>query len=242
MISGKSGQNEQIGFARRAAWLMTAHVIAFGLSFLAPLLLVRALSQTDFGVYKQVFQVLITVISALNLQMASTAFYFMPRAPEKKLQVTINVLGFYAAAGSLVAALFILYPECALFVFKGGELVAYMPLLGVTILLWMVSSNLEVIPLAMGDVRSSSVFIVISQLMKTSLMVSAALTFQSVRAIIWAAVIQGILQILFMFGYLWRRFGTLEGAFDWAAIQGAGRQRLAVRNRQFCPNRASRLA
>jgi len=51
--------------------------------------------------------------------------------------------------------------------------------------------------------------------MKTSLMVSAALTFQSVRAIIWAAVIQGILQILFMFAYIWRRFGSLGGAFDW---------------------------
>src|SRR5262245_57082602 len=120
MIFGKSGQNEQIGFTRRAAWLMTAHVIAFGLSFLAPLLLVRLLSQTDFGVYKQVFQVLITVISALNLQMASTAFYFMPRVPEKKLEVAINVLAFYVAAGSMIAALFVLYPECALLVFKGG--------------------------------------------------------------------------------------------------------------------------
>src|SRR5262247_1012893 len=141
----KTEQNEQDGqssFARRAAWLTTANSVAFALSFIAPLMLVRTLSQTEFGVYKQAFQILTSTISLLNLQVASTAYYFAPRAPEKKLQVMINVVAFYGAAGALVATLFIAYPECALLVFKGGDLPAYMPLLGVTMLLWMVSANL----------------------------------------------------------------------------------------------------
>ena len=83
---------------------------------IAPLLLVRMLSQTEFGVYKQVFQILTSTITALNLQVAATAYYFMPRAPEKKLQVTVNVLAFYGALGALIGALFIIYPECALLV------------------------------------------------------------------------------------------------------------------------------
>src|SRR5215510_5736539 len=106
----KSGQNEQDGqggFARRAAWLTAANTIAFGLSFIAPLLLVRMLNQTEFGVYKQAFQILMTTMSLLNLQVASTAYYFMPRAPEKKLQVMVNVLAFYGAIGALAGALFI---------------------------------------------------------------------------------------------------------------------------------------
>src|SRR5262245_46364184 len=218
MKTGQSEQDGQGGFARRAAWLTTANSIAFGLSFIAPLMLVRTLSQTEFGVYKQAFQILMSTISALNLQVASTAYYFMPRAPEKKLQVMINVLAFYTAAGALVAALFIFYPECALLVFESGDLPAYMPLLGVTILLWLVSSNLEVFPLALGDVRASSVFIVIAQLTKSALMVGAALVFHSVRAMIWAAAIQGALQILFMFVYIrrrfGRRFGKIRDAFD----------------------------
>src|SRR5262244_3842667 len=217
MKSGQSEQDGQSGFVRRAAWLTMANSIAFGLSFIAPLLLVRTLSQTEFGVYKQVFQILMSTISALNLQVASTAYYFMPRAPEKKLQVMINVLAFYAAIGSLVAALFIFYPECALLIFKSGDLPAYMPLLGVTFLLWLVSSNLEVVPMALGDVRASSVFIVVSQLTKSALTISAALVFHSVRAMIWAAAIQGMLQTLFMFAYIRRRFGQrgwIRGAFD----------------------------
>jgi O-antigen/teichoic acid export membrane protein len=147
----------------------------------------------------------------------------MPRAPEKKLQVTVNVLAFYGALGACAGAIFIVYPEWALLVFESGELVAYMPLLGVTILLWLVSSNLEVIPLALGDVRASSVFIVIAQLTKSALTISAALAFHTVRAMIWAAAIQGMLQILFMFAYIRRRFGQsfvqssgrICSAFDW---------------------------
>jgi O-antigen/teichoic acid export membrane protein len=219
MKRGQGEQDEQGGFTSRAAWLTTANSIAFGLSFIAPLLLVRMLSQTEFGVYKQVFQILMSATSALNLQVASTAYYFMPRAPEKKLQVVINVLAFYGAVGALTGALFIIYPECALLVFESGDLPTYMPLLGVTILLWLVSSNLEVVPLALGDVRASSVFIVISQLTKSALMVGAALTFHSVRAMIWAAAIQGMLQILFMFVYIRRRFGSLRGGFDLALFK-----------------------
>jgi O-antigen/teichoic acid export membrane protein len=227
MEIGQSGQGGQSGFVRRAAWLTTANSIAFGLSFIAPLLLARMLSQTEFGVYKQVFQILTSTISALNLQVAATAYYFMPRAPEKKLQVTVNVLAFYGALGAGAGAFFIVYPEWALLVFESGELVAYMPLLGVTILLWLVSSNLEVIPLALGDVRASSILIVIAQLTKSALTISAALVFHSVRAMIWAAAIQGMLQILFMFAYIRRRFsqsfgrnsgqnsGRICGAFDW---------------------------
>jgi O-antigen/teichoic acid export membrane protein len=223
MMRAQSEQDGLGGFVIRAAWLTMANSIAFGLSFIAPLLLVRMLSQTEFGVYKQVFQILMSTISALNLQVASTAYYFMPRAPEKKLQVMINVLAFYAAIGALTGALFIFYPEWSLLVFESGDLPAYMPLLGVTILLWLVSSNLEVIPLALGDVRASSVFIVISQLTKSALTVGAALAFHSVRAMIWAAAIQGMLQILFMFVYIRRRFGRrferIRDAFDLALFK-----------------------
>src|SRR5262249_54269353 len=99
----------QGGFMRRAAWLTAANVVAFSLSFLAPLLLVRALNQTSFGVYKQAFQILTSALGWLNLQVSSTAYYFMPRAHGKKFQVAFNIIVFYAAAGALLASLFIIY-------------------------------------------------------------------------------------------------------------------------------------
>jgi len=64
---------------------------------------------------------------------------------------------------------------------------------------------------------------VISQLTKSALTVGAALVFHSVRAMIWAAAIQGMLQILFMLAYIRRRFGQrferIRDAFDLALFK-----------------------
>ena len=75
------------------------------------------------------------------------------------------------------------------------------------------------------NVRTSSAFIVIAQLTKSALTVTAALAFHSVRAMIWAAAIQGMLQILFMLAYIHRRFGRfgkrpwrIRDAFGTAAL------------------------
>ena len=65
--------------ARRAAWLASAKALAFALGFALPLILVRTLSQTEFGIYKQVFLLLNTGMTILPLGFAMSAFYFLPR-------------------------------------------------------------------------------------------------------------------------------------------------------------------
>jgi len=56
--------------ARRVMWLASAKAVAFALGFALPLILVRSLSQTEFGLYKQVFLLLNTAITILPLGFA----------------------------------------------------------------------------------------------------------------------------------------------------------------------------
>ena len=65
--------------ARRVIWLASAKAMAFVLGFALPLILVRELSQTEFGLYKQVFLLINTAITILPLGFAMSAFYFLPR-------------------------------------------------------------------------------------------------------------------------------------------------------------------
>ncbi len=199
---------------KRVAWITAANLLGFILSFLTPLLLVRRLSQSDYGIYRQAFQILTTAVSMLNLQVATSAFYFVPRLPEKKIQVFNNILIFYGIAGLFVLLAFFIYPEWTTRIFQSPDLVPYTPLIGVAILLWAVSSCLEVIPLALGDARAAAVIIVISQFTKTILLASAVLTLPSVHWIIWAAVIHGILQTFFTFGYIRYSLGAFYLPFD----------------------------
>jgi len=204
---------------QRVAWITAANVIAFILSFLTPLLLVRKLSQSDYGVYRQSLQILTTAVGMLNLQVATSAYYFIPRLPDKKVQVLNNILVFYALVGLSIALIFAIYPEWALSVFHSPDLVKHIPLIGLAILLWVVSSSLEVIPLALGDARAAGAFTVISQFTKTTLVISAAIALPSVRLIIWAAVAQGFLQTIFTLGYIRRSLGRFYQPFDWGLFK-----------------------
>ena len=200
---------------RRAALLAAAKFIAFGLSALMPLVLVRTLSVPAFGLYKQAFLIVSTALMLFGLQVAASAYYFMPRLPGKRPQIAFNVLIFYTVIGAAVALLFAAFPSWVTVLFKSTDLVPSTPLIGLAILLWLVSSFLEIVTVADGDVRSASAFIVLSQLTRTLLLLAAAVLFGSVRALVAAAVVQGALQCVILFAYLRRRFGRFWRSFDW---------------------------
>lgn len=200
---------------KRAAFLAVARILAFSLTIPLPLVLVRTLSQSDFGLYKQIFQIMMTVLALTGLGVNMSVLYFLPRNPDKKPQIALNVLAFYAVIGSLVALFFAVYPRWVTIIFKGDGLVPHIPLLGVAILLWLLSTVLEVVAVADNDIRSASMFIIVIQLAKSLLMMGGAVLFGNVQAVVVAAVIQGAVQCLIMVWYLRRRLGRFWGTFDW---------------------------
>ena len=144
-----------------------------------------------------------------------SVLYFLPRNPDKKPQIALNVLGFLRGGRLVGGAVLRGVSGLGDVIFKGDGLVPHMPLLGVAILLWLLSTVLEVVAVADNDIRSASLFIVSIQLTKSALMMCAAVLFGSVHAVVIAAVVQGVLQCVIMFGYLHKRFGRFWTTFDW---------------------------
>jgi O-antigen/teichoic acid export membrane protein/transposase-like protein len=210
-------------FIERAAWLTGANLLAFALSFLTPLVIVRVFDRQEFGTYKQLFQILTTFMTALYLQVPMSAYYFMPREPNKRLQVAMNIILFYVVTGGLTALMFAAYPTWITYIFHNPGLDEHIPLLGVALTLWLVATNVEIFPLALGDVRTASRFIVLAQISKSLVMISAALMFGSLRAILWGSIIQGAIQCAFMLCYIHFRIGSLKVSlkelFDWSLLR-----------------------
>src|SRR5215510_1665786 len=217
MNTGATTENKGVsnGLTRRAALLMAANVVATVMSFALPLVLVRTMSQTEYGLYKQAFQIITTALCLLNLQVAVSVFYFYERAPGKKLQVSLNVMLFYGMVGALVFLGFLSWPGWVTLIFQGSDLVPHVPLLGFAIFCSLVSTNLDAVPIAVGDVRIASSLIVASQFTKAVVMIVAGLVFGSLDAILAASVIQSLMQIAFMALYIQRRFGRFLAAVDW---------------------------
>jgi O-antigen/teichoic acid export membrane protein len=218
-------RNQSNSLATRAFWLLAAKTVAYAISFALPLILVRRLDQSAFGLYKQAFLIVNTAVVLLPVGFMMSAYYFLPREPaERQGSVVVNILVFYYALGFLVFLTLTAWPGL-LKVFLGAEngaaLAPYAPLIGLTILFWVGSSFLEVISVANQEAHLATVFIVNAQTTKTGFLIVAALSFSSVRSLLWAAILQGLAQALILQIYLHSRFRGYWRSFDWRLL---GRQ------------------
>jgi O-antigen/teichoic acid export membrane protein len=198
-------------FTSKAAWITGANFFSFILATATPFIIANILPPVQVGLYKQAFLIVATLTAMLNLQVASGAYYFIPRRPEKKFQIAINILLFYLALGGITAVSFLLYPEWSTWIFESKEIVHQVPIVGVVILLWLMSSNLESFPLANDDARTAAGFIVAAQISRSLLMIGATLIFRSEVAILWAAVIQFSLQLAMTLWYVARKLAPPGG-------------------------------
>ena len=204
----------------RAAWIMSARTAAFVLSFALPLLLVRQLDQTSFGLYKQVFLLVGTAVNVLPLGFHMSAFYFLPREIERRGEVVFNILLFHVLVAGAACLAFVLRPTLVTSLFPGSqELVAYAPALGALLFLWVVSSFLESVAMANQETKTATLFIVSMQLTRTLLLLSVAIMFASVESLIYAAIIQGALQTILLLVYLSLRFENFGRRFDPALLR-----------------------
>jgi len=203
----------------QAVWLLVAKTLGFALSIALPLVLVRRLSQVEFGLYKQVFLIVGSSVAVLPLGFGMSAFYYLPREPLRQGAVVFNILLFHAFIGLLAATAITVRPQILAWMFNSPELAGYAPWIALVLVLWMIGSFLEIITVAMKDVRATMGFIVASQFTKTLLLLIAAVVWGTVGALIAAAVVQGVLQIAMLAVYLNTRFPGFLWAFDWPLLR-----------------------
>src|SRR5262245_49206090 len=92
-----------MGSSTRAALsLMIGRTVGFAVAFVIPLLLVRALSQQEFGIYKYLF-LLVATFGALQFGMAESLYYFVPRFPDTAGRAVANAMATLLGIGVVVA-------------------------------------------------------------------------------------------------------------------------------------------
>lgn len=206
----------------QAVWLMVAKTMSFTLAIALPLLLVRRLTQEDLGLYKQAFFVVTTAMNILPLGFGMSAFYFLPRERSRQGAVIANILVFILATGLTAALVLLVWPGVIARLFSSAELAGLSRPLGLVVLLWTFGAFLELITVAVQDVRATTAFIVLMQTSKTVLLIGAATMIGTVHSLVIAALIQGTVQVGVLFTYLWYRFPGFWKAFDWPLMRRQG--------------------
>ena len=203
----------------QSAWLLFAKVVGFAISFLLPLLTVRYFTQEQVGIYRQVFLVITTANAILPLGFGISAFYFLSRETTRRSSVIANTLVFNFAIGAIACLALYFYPQLLGKIFQSDELTALAPRIGVVIWLWIFSTFLETVAIANREAKTATAFIILAQLTKAILMITAVVVFTTVESFIYAAMIQAALQSLVLLIYLNSRFPKFWTAFDFSFLR-----------------------
>jgi len=202
----------------QSLWLMSAKFVTFVLGFVLPLLVVRFLDQSSVGTYRQAFQLITNAMVVLPLGFGMSAYYYLSTETSRRASAVFNILLVNSAVGIAAFVGLAAFPGIVARMFNNPELTALSPLIGAVVCVWTVSTFLEVVVVANREPRTATLAIIIAQLTKTSLMVSAVVMFASVEAFLAAALVQGILQTVALFVYLHSRFPRFWRAFDGAFL------------------------
>lgn len=201
--------------AVQAFWLTASKFLAAALNICLPILLVRLMPQTEYGVLKEALLFVTTAASVAMFGVGMSAFYFMPRNPERAGQVALNILLYNFVVGWIPLLVVVFCPAILRSLFRTDALEPLAWLLGLLVLLTLSGSLVQQIPTALQDVRYSTIFIVGTQIARVLMLAAAALLYGSVKSIIFASLLNQVLAVALLYWYLEGKFPRFWAHFDW---------------------------
>jgi O-antigen/teichoic acid export membrane protein len=192
--------------SKQALLLMAGRFLALPLNFLVPIILVRALTMEAFGIYKQLFMIFYILLPVIDLGICQSLFYFIPKYPILRdrilsqtflLQIPI-VLG-------LTVIFFIFRNEIGIiFSGSGDSLAAYIPQLGIFILLWHLSTIFENQLIVEKKAFQAGVLTFFSEALRAIVSIGIGLAGGSLEHLVLGLVVTGMIRCGVMGWYLVR--------------------------------------
>ena len=190
-----------------ALLLMSGRTLAFAATFFIPLVLARVFDAAEFGTYKQLFLIWGTVYSVGQLGMASSLYYFLPRAPRVGGAYSANCLLFMVVTGlGCLAALTVGGPKVSHWL-SNAALAPFLPWIGLYICLTMFSMALEIVLISRGRYLWAAASYAVSDLLRASVFIVPALLFRQLEWVLKGAVLLASFRAAVMVFYLRREFG-----------------------------------
>jgi O-antigen/teichoic acid export membrane protein len=192
--------------SRPATLLVIGRSIGLAASFAIGIVLARLFDPAVFGTYKQFFLIYATLYGVLQLGMAESLYYFVPRQAEHTGRYVANAMAMLAAAGLLcTAALYV--GRTAIGGWMTPELAEYVVPLGLFLTFTLTSTVLEIVMVSRHKHMTAAVTYAISDIVRTALFIIPALAFTSVRAVFIGATLFAGLRLAATLIALGREFG-----------------------------------
>jgi O-antigen/teichoic acid export membrane protein len=192
---------------RPAFTLMSGRVLAFAVTFLTPVLLVRVFSQAEFGTYKQFTLVAYTLYLIGQLGLAECLFYFVPANPQGSARYALNSLLMLGVSGIVCLVGLLLTSSFIAERMRNPALADYAPIMGFFVLFMLMGTVLEITMITRKRYRLAAVTYVVSDVLRMACLVVPAYVTRSLGWALIGSVVFLLLRVCAIFPYFHHEFG-----------------------------------
>ena len=202
---------------RRALLLGTANAFDYGLQFLLPLVLVRCLEPAAFGQYRLLWLAVGTVMALATLAMPPSLYYFLPRSDRVTKRLYVNQTLLFLVLSGLIAA-WIVSAWNPWLPFKMRGLAQHEAVVPVFVLLWVVASLLDLLPMAEERVMwQAKATVGLSALRAVTLSLVAVLT-RELEPVLLALLAFVVFKLALLLVYIAIHHGLRRPIMRWGAF------------------------
>lgn len=202
---------------RRALVLGTANAFDYGLQFLLPLVLVRCLEPAAFGQYRLLWLAVGTVMALATMAMAPSLYYFLPRSDRATKRLYVNQTLLFLVLSGLIAAWTVsAWNPWLPFNMRG--LAQHETIVPVFVLLWVVASLLDLLPMAEERVMwQAKATVGLAALRAVSLSLVAVLT-RELEPVLLALLAFVVFKLALLLAYVAIHHGLRRPIVRWGAF------------------------
>ena len=185
---------------------MAGRFLALPLNFLVPVILVRALTMEAFGIYKQLFMIFYILMPVIDLGICQSLFYFIPKDQTLRDRILSQTFLVQIPVVLGLTVLFFIFRNEIGMVFSGNEdsLAAYIPQLGIFILLWHVSTIFENLLIIEKKAFQAGALTFFSEALRSLVSIGIGLAGGSLEHLVSGLVVTGMIRCGVMGWYLVR--------------------------------------
>ena len=202
----------------KSSLLLTAgRSVGFLATFFIPVVLARIFDPVDFGTYRQLFLIFMTVFYAAQFGMAESLYYFMPKAPALSSRYIVNSIVALSGAGVVCLGLIVAGGSELSRLLNNAAISRHALSLGVYTLLMLVSAVLEIAMTARKHYLWASVSYAASDTLRAMLLILPVFFFRNLEWLMLGAVSYALVRCVALIVYLRNDFNEIR--VDWACLR-----------------------
>lgn len=195
------------GTQKLAGSLIVGKLFALIATFTIPMFLTRFLTKADYGLYAQLYTVLVFLTGFFGFGISSNLYYYYPTANQYNRRIYVFQTLLLMFILSATAALVLAFPSLRYLLIGTGELNLYSSTIIILAVIMIPSNIIAPLYVVKNDHKTAIIYPLVEVILRACLVVIFVLIQSGVKSVFNAMITSAVLILLFILYYTFKEIG-----------------------------------